>query len=100
LPELTHKQFDQKKSDNYGSIRERKVNPDLAEEREKCDFDTKELTKLFYGDSYEIHRDFLDVVTTDKEMQSNLEFYEMTREEMLERSMKLVNHVVQVPRLR
>ena len=36
---ITHKTFDQIKTAVYGSIREKKVNPDLQEERDKKDFD-------------------------------------------------------------
>ena len=38
--DLTHKTFDQvPMSAGYGSVREKKVNPDLADERSLKDFD-------------------------------------------------------------
>ena len=39
IADLTHQNFDLVKSSAYGSIREKKVNPDLAEERVLIDFD-------------------------------------------------------------
>lgn len=99
--EFTHRTFDQVKNPapRYGSIREKKVNPDLQEEREKRNFDQRELTQLIYGAMYERHREYADLVARDKNLQSNLEFYDMSREELLERSMRVVNYIAKSPEL-
>ncbi len=53
---LTHKNFDQNPI-TYGSIYEKKVNPDLLEERQKRDFDQEELTRIIYGEYYSHHKE-------------------------------------------
>ena len=97
--DLTHQTFDQIKPHAYGSIREKKVNPDLAEERALIDFDQKELTRLIYGGMYERHVEFKDMVEKHPIMKAGMEFYEMTREEQMERSMKVLNYIVKNPEL-
>ena len=97
--DLTHKTFDQVKPVQYGSLREKKVNGDLQEERDLLDFDQKELTHLIYGGMYERHVEFKDMVANHPIMQAGIEFYEMTREEQMERSMKILNYIVKNPEL-
>lgn len=70
----------------YGSIREKKVNPDLQEEREKCNFDQKELTKVIYGPDWEQHEVFKSKIASNPELQQSFDFYDLSREELLEQS--------------
>ena len=98
--ELTHKTFDQvPMTSGYGSIREKKVNPDLAEERSLKDFDQGELTRLIYGGNLERHLEYKDMLEKHPVMQSKMEMYDMTREELMERSMKILNYMVKNPEL-
>ena len=52
----TSSTFSQKEP--FGSIRNKKVNPDLQEERDKIDFDQEELTKIIYNDTYDLYMFF------------------------------------------
>ena len=83
----------------YGSVREKKVNPDLAEERSLKDFDQGELTRLIYGSNFERHLEYKDMLEKHPIMQSKMEMYDMTREEQMERSMKIFNYIVKNPDL-
>lgn len=78
---FTHQAFDQVKPQAYGSIREKKVNPDLQEERDKCNFDQSELTKVIYGNDFETHKSYTKLMQDHKELHTTFEFYDMTREE-------------------
>lgn len=70
--DITHKTFDQHDVGAYGSIREKKVNPDLQEERELRDFDQKELTRLIYGGQYEKHLELKELVGKTPELQAGI----------------------------
>jgi hypothetical protein len=98
--EFTHQAFDQVKPARYGSIREKKVNPDLQEERDKCNFDQKELTKIIYGNDIEFHNLYKRFTLENKELQTTPEFYEMTREEQMERSMRQFSFLHSHPEIR
>ena len=82
LYKTTH--FDKSQTDG-GSITDRRVNPDLAEEREKCNFDKKEL-KLVFGDTEMIDeienhmRDFKN----HPELLVDPNYMEMSREQQYE----------------
>ena len=91
--EFLHKEFDKVKPVAYGSIREKKVNPDLQEERAKCNFDRAELTQVIYGNNVDLHKDFIAFFEKRPHLQTDFSFYEMTREEMLERGMKVLKEV-------
>ncbi len=81
---LTHKTFDnfgKGSTAPYGSIKERKVNPDLQEERAKINFDQAELTRLIYGSHLDRHQTMKAVFASVPELQNSYEFYEMSREE-------------------
>lgn len=81
---LTHQKFDnfgKGATAPYGSIRERKVNPDLAEERARVNFDQKELTRIIYGNHADRHETMKEVIASVPELQNSFEFYEMSREE-------------------
>lgn len=98
--EFTHAAFDEKKPAVYGSIREKKVNPDLQEERDKCNFDQKELTRIIYGNDIESHENLKKVIGADKDLQPTFEFYEMTREEMMERSQMQMKKILSNPEIK
>ena len=98
--DVTHKNFDQvPMPTGYGSIREKKVNPDLAEERTLRDFDQAELTQLIYGGNLERHHEYKEMLEKNPIMQSTMALYDMSREEQMERSMKILNHIVKKPEL-
>lgn len=61
-PFLSTKSFPQF-SENYGSIKEKKVHPDLAMERSACDFEQVELTKILYGEHhYQKHKTYQNII--------------------------------------
>lgn len=95
---ISHKSFDEHAT-THGSIREGKVNPDLAQERSLKDFDQGELTRLIYGASYERHVEYKEMLEKNPIMRSTIDMYDMSREEIMERSMKIINHVVKSPEL-
>jgi hypothetical protein len=49
---------------------------------------------------YERHVEFKDMVEKHPIMHAGMEFYEMTREEQMERSMKILNYVLKNPQLK
>ena len=65
-----------------GSVKRGIVNPDLIEERQKCDFDQREMAYYLFGEellnSIESTHDFIE---SHPEIQSGLDYYEMTRDE-------------------
>lgn len=65
-----------------GSVKRGIVNPDLAEERAKCDFDQRELTAFLYGQKVvDFVKKVDDLQTKYPEIQSSVDHYEKTREE-------------------
>jgi hypothetical protein len=91
--EFLHKTHDQVLPAAYGSIHERKVNPDLQEERDKCNFDQAELTKVIYGNNVVLHKDFSAWVQKEPLLQAGPAFYDMTREEQMERAQKVMKFI-------
>ncbi len=96
-PDVTHKSFDGPNPQPYGSIRERKVNPDLEEERKKVNFDQLELTKLIYAQFYDMHCQYKQMVQENPDMANSLDFYDMTREEQMERSQRIIHKAITTP---
>ena len=65
-----------------GSVKRGIVNPDLHEERQKCDFDQKELASHLFGNELV---DYIDQVSSFVERHpetiSDIDYFEMSREE-------------------
>jgi len=54
---------------------------------------------LIYGSNFERHLEYKDMLKKHPIMQSKMEMYDMTREEQMERSMKILNYIVKNPDL-
>eukprot|EP00347_Sterkiella_histriomuscorum_P017806 403347919 len=74
----------------YGSIKDKKVNPDLQAERDNCDFDQLELTKILYGNHYDKHKVFQKIIRDTPQIQGDPKYYDMNRQEMMIHSMKVI----------
>ena len=77
---ITHKDFDQKPV-IYGSILEGKVNPDLLEERAKCNFDKEELSSILLWNTYHLHKKYLEEMQKHPILWNRPEHYELSRGE-------------------
>ncbi|CDW76918.1 acyl-coenzyme a oxidase [Stylonychia lemnae] len=86
---LTNKSFPQF-SEAHGSVSARRVNPDLLEERQKCDFDQQELTKIFYGSSYMNHKKYQKIINDNPTLHGNPDYYDMDRNQQMIHAMKVV----------
>ncbi len=65
-----------------GSIKRKVVNPDLQEERDKCDFDKAEMQHILLLPGYaEYYKPMLDAIREDPNCQPPAEWVEMTRDE-------------------
>ena len=67
-----------------GSIKRNIINPDLLEERKKCNFDKIELANFVHGE--EVVNEMNTVyneIRKDPNMKVGLDFYEMSREEQM-----------------
>lgn len=65
-----------------GSVKRGIINPDLLEERAKCDFDQRELTLYLFGQKLvDYIEDLSDWIERNPQIMSGLDYYEMTREE-------------------
>lgn len=78
-----------------GSVRRGAVSIDLAEERQKCSFDQKEMGVFLGGgqERYDFWKESLDKFGNDPELRNSFEYEQMTRVEMMEdlwRRMKVV----------
>ena len=63
-----------------GSVKRRIVNPDLLEERQKCNFDKEELKKFIYEQgSIKLVEKIWRFLKQYPELNSSVEFYEMSR---------------------
>ena len=63
-----------------GSVKRRIVNPDLLEERQKCNFDKEELKEFIYEQESIKHVEKLwRFLKQYPELNSSVEFYEMSR---------------------
>lgn len=83
-----------------GSIKEKRVSPDLLEERAKCNFNQEELTEIIYGGK-ELRDEYLSWhkdMEKDPILQNNEKFYEMTREEMMENQMRKIKRLYELNR--
>ena len=81
-----------------GSVKRGIVNPDLAEERAKCDFDQGELRHFLFGQKL---IDFImsvdDLQVKHPEIQSGIDYYEKTREEKFHEWWRRYGVVLQSP---
>jgi len=81
------------------SIKNKIVNPDLQEERDKICFDEAEMTDFMFGEE---RLAYLDKVVRDQklhpEIKTGFEWYEMTREEKMEDWMKKFNRMAAIDR--
>ena len=67
-----------------GSIKRRIVNPDLLEERAKCNFDKEEAKRVIYpAEQLAEFKFYEDLVKKHPEVKSTFKYYEMTREEKM-----------------
>ena len=65
-----------------GSVKRGIVNPDLLEERAKCNFDQNELVEFMFGKQLvDYIREIYAYVSKHPEIQSGIDYYEMSREE-------------------
>ena len=63
-----------------GSVKRGIVNPDLAEERAKCDFDKTEIRTFLYGqDTVDYILQLCELVKKYPELNSSIGYYELSR---------------------
>jgi hypothetical protein len=55
---------------------------------------------MIYGAQYEKHVELKDLLQKTPELQPGLQYYDMTREEQIERSMKVIKKIITDPNLR
>ena len=78
-----------------GSVKRGIVNPDLLEERKKCNFDQRELCLFMFGkDMVFFVETVIDYVEKHPEIQSGIEYYEMTREEKFKVWWRRYRHIM------
>ena len=79
-----------------GSVKRGIVNPDLLEERAKCNFDQDELKYYIFGtDLVTMVEKVSDYITTHPEMKSGIDYYEMTREEKFKVWWRRYRHIME-----
>lgn len=84
-----------------GSIKRDIVNPDLLEERAKCNFDQTELANFVLGtDITEEMRVLREEIKKDENMRVGLNFYEFTREEQMTTLWRITTAIFNNPVLR
>lgn len=81
-------------------MREGKVNPDLAEERAKCDFDKDEFSRILLGNTHHLHKKYIDEMSKHPILWNRPEHYELSREEQMQRKMEVTNYIAKHPTLR
>lgn len=66
-----------------GSIKNKIVSPDLIEERQKCNFNSQELTEFLYNGKENVNKiqDYIETIDKDPILRNSHKFYDMTREE-------------------
>ena len=68
-----------------GSVKHKIVNPDLLEERAKCDFNKQELVDYIIPvQTQQKIKKFTDLIEKHPEMKSDFNYFEMSRLEMME----------------
>lgn len=84
-----------------GSIKRKIVNPDLIEERAKCNFNQQELAEFVAGkDNLDEMRIIKEEILKDPNLQTGLSFYKMTREEQHANWWRIISAAYNNPRLR
>ena len=67
-----------------GSVKRGIINPDLLEERQKCNFDQAELVNYMFTPELVAYIEKANKMLEDHpELQSGIEYYELTREEKM-----------------
>lgn len=67
-----------------GSIKNKIVNPDLLEERAKCNFDKEEVTKIITTDfALNYYKPWIELIKKHPELKSDEKWYCMSHEEQL-----------------
>ena len=84
-----------------GSIKRKIVNPDLAEERAKCNFDKEQAFLLFYDEETRFEFDFVfRLIKKYPHAATNPKFYEMSRREKMVEWWDRLKLVMQDPELK
>ena len=79
-----------------GSVKRKIVNPDLLEERNKCNFDQKEMALLIIGaDHINYIKQIDEWASRHPETQFGIEYYEMSREEKMMKWWRTVRTMMQ-----
>jgi len=80
-----------------GSFRNKVVAYDLAEERNKCDFDFNEMTVLMNGGPhlYNVQKNWLDLMDKHPAIQPTAEWNEMTPHEQQTEQWKRIKYIDQ-----
>jgi hypothetical protein len=55
------------------------------------------MTQILYGFMYDRHKEYLEIMASTPELWAGPEFYELSRGEAFERSMKMINKVITTP---
>lgn len=81
-----------------GSIKRNIVNPDILEERAKCNFDKQEMLEFVISKPVvdEI-KEITDAIAETPELQSSIKFYNYTRNEQHEYWWKIINAAYKHP---
>ena len=61
-----------------GSIKDKRVAPDLVKERNQCNFDQDEMKTIFFHGLYPKFKEDMDAMVKYPELANSHEFYEMT----------------------
>ena len=83
-----------------GSVRNNRVSPDLQEERDKCNFNQAELTEILYGGkaNREEYLSWAREMENDPILRNNEQWYELTREEMMEKQFQKLRRFYEINR--
>ena len=79
-----------------GRVKRGIVNPDLLEERAKCNFDQRELCNYMFGkELVDYIEKVSDYVTQHPEIQSGIDYYEMSRDEKFKVWWRRYRHIME-----
>lgn len=84
-----------------GSVKRKIVNPDLQEERDKCDFDQQEMADFIFGpEVVRFVKKMHPIVKDFPELHSKVEYYELSRRDQMLEWWRRIRRVMEEDRLR
>ena len=80
-----------------GSIKRKIVNPDLQEERDKCNFDQEEVEQIINLPGFrEYHSKIIDVIEKNPHLMQTNKSLEMTRDELMKHQWTHINKIMDI----